>query len=221
MLTENSDVLAGSIEHAADEIGNDFAADAFHRNRRQRAGDNGVADQRVGLVTDDDLAGFGDRLQPRGEVRLRSDDCVVPAIVAAEISDVAETRIDAHANLERVLNSAAAPFCVEAGNALLHLDRHAQTGSGILGVTLGLRVAEKYQHGVTDEFIDRAAMRERNRRHFGEVLVEQLRDLLGLETLGGRGDILDVGEEDRQLLPLRADGDVLLPAENAFINLRR
>ena len=63
MLTENSDVLAGSIEHAADEIGNDFAADAFHRNRRQRAGDNGVADQRVGLVTDDDLAGFGDRLQ--------------------------------------------------------------------------------------------------------------------------------------------------------------
>ena len=63
VLAENSDVLAGGIEHAADKLGNVFSADAFHRNRRQRAGDTGVADQCVGLVTEDDLAGFGDRLQ--------------------------------------------------------------------------------------------------------------------------------------------------------------
>jgi len=48
-----------------------------------------------------------------------------------------------------------------------------------------------------------------------------LGDLLGLKTLCGRGEIFDVREEDRQLLPLGAYGDVLLPAEDAFVDLRR
>ena len=46
-----------------------------------------------------------------------------------------------------------------------------------------------------------------------------LRDLLRLQPLGGRGEILDVGEENGEPLALRLDGDVLLAAENALVDL--
>ena len=46
-------------------------------------------------------------------------------------------------------------------------------------------------------------------------------DLLGLQPLGGGGEILDVGKEDRQPFALGVDGDVLLAAENALVDLRR
>src|SRR5262249_52032181 len=86
---------------------------------------------------------LGDRLQPRSQVRFGADDRVVHAIVAAEISNIAKTRIDAHADPERVLDPVAAPLGVEAGNAMLHFDRHAETRSGVLSIALGLRIAKK------------------------------------------------------------------------------
>jgi len=54
-----------------------------------------------GLVADHDLAAFRDALQAQGQVRLGADDGVVHAVVAAEISDVAEAGVDAHAHHER------------------------------------------------------------------------------------------------------------------------
>jgi hypothetical protein len=47
-----------------------------------------------------------------------------------------------------------------------------------------------------------------------------LGDELRLKPFRGRGEILDVGKEDRELLALGVDGDVLLPAENALVDLR-
>ena len=49
-----------------------------------------------------DMAGLGDRLQSRREVRLGADDGVVHPVGAAEIADVTITRIDAHARPERL-----------------------------------------------------------------------------------------------------------------------
>ena len=89
---------------------------------------------------------------------------------------------------------------VEPGDPVLHLDGHAQAGLGVLGVALGFRIAEEDQHGVADELVDGAAMDQGDLRHFGEILVEQFGDLLGLQPLGGGGEILDVGKEDRELL---------------------
>ena len=88
-------------------------------------------------------------------------------------------------------------------------------------VAFGFGIAEEDQHGVADELVDGAAVRQRDRRHLGEIFVEQLRDLLRLQPLGGRREILDVREEDRELLALGVDGDVLLAAENALVDLRR
>ena len=88
-------------------------------------------------------------------------------------------------------------------------------------VALGFRVAEEDHHGVADELVDGAAVLEGDLRHLGEILVEQERDLLRLQALRGRGEILDIGEEDGELLALGVDGDVLLAAENARVDLRR
>ncbi len=60
-----------------------------------------------------------------------------------------------------------------------------------------------------------------DRRHLGEIFVEELRQQFGLKPLGGRGEVLDVGEEDGELLALGVDGDVLLAGEDALVDLRR
>ena len=64
-------------------------------------------------------------------------------------------------------------------------------------------------------------MLEGNCGHLGEILVEEEGDLLRLQALRGSGEILDIGEEDSELLALGVNGDVLLTAENAFVDLRR
>ena len=66
-------------------------------------------------------------------------------------------------------NAGGAPFGIEAADPVLHLDRHAQTGFGVFGVAPRFRIAEEDQHGVADELVDRAAKRERDLGHFGEI----------------------------------------------------
>ena len=72
-----------------------------------------------------------------------------------------------------MLDAGVAPFGIELGEPVLHLDRHAQAGLRILGFALGLGIAEEDQHGVADELVDRAAVLQRDRRHLGEIFVEQ------------------------------------------------
>src|SRR6476660_5461067 len=60
--------------------------------------------ERIRLIPDDDVSGLRDRLQPCGKVRFRADDRVIHAVATAEIPDVAEAGIDAHAYAERVFD---------------------------------------------------------------------------------------------------------------------
>src|SRR5262249_43988143 len=61
-------------------------------------------------------------------------------------------------------------------------------------------------------FVDRAAVFERNVRHLGKILIEQKRELFRLQAFRGGGKILDVGKEDCELLALGMDRHVLLAA---------
>src|SRR5215813_10312091 len=213
--------LSRSIENAADEIWNDFAADSFHRNGRQRARDHGIADERISLVAYDDLSGLGDRLKAGSQISLGADDRIIHSIIAAEVSDIAKTRIYSHSHPERVFDPTVAPLRIQAGNPMLHLDRHAQAGPGVFRVALGFRIAEKHKHRVADELVNGATVSERNVRHLREILIEQFRDLLRLEPLCRRREVFNIGKENRQLLPLSVDRDVLLSAKDALIVLRR
>ena len=108
----------------------------------------------------------------------------------------------------RTRNGCSTPrrrHCVELVEPSLHLHRHPQAGSRVLDHALRLGVAEERQDGVADELVDRGAMLQRDLRHLGEVLVEQRGQLLRLQALGRGGEVLDVGEEDRELLALGGD----------------
>ena len=202
-------------------IGDDRAADALHRDRRQRVRPHHVAHERVRLVGEHDPAGLGDRLEARREVRLGADDRVLDAVLAAEVPDVAEARVDAHADAERALDAVAAPLRVQRRETALHLDCHAQAGFRVRLDAARLGVAEEDDDRVPDELVERAAVAGRDRGHLGQVGVEQRRQLRGLETLGRGREVDDVGEEDRELLALRRHLHVLVADEDAAIELGR
>ena len=63
-------------------------------------------------------------------------------------------------------------------------------------------------------------MRRCDRRHFGQIFVKQRREFFRLHPLRARREVDHVREEDRQLLALGGDLDVLA-GENAAIKLRR
>jgi hypothetical protein len=183
--------------------------------------DQDIPHQCVGLVADHDVSRFGDQLQARREVRLGSDDRIVHPVGAAEISDVAVAGIDTHPDAERVLHALIPPFHVQFSEPMLHVSRHVQTSLGVFRFPLGFRIAKKDQNGVADEFVNRAAVLKRDIGHFGKRFIEQRRDLFRLQTFRGCRKILDGGKEDRELLALGMDRDVLLDAEDALLDLRR
>ena len=160
-------------------------------------------------------------LKPRRKVHLVADDRVVHPIVAAEIADGGKAGADADADPERPFEPALAPFLLELAHAALHRDRHHHAGLGILLHAPGFGVAEEQQHRVADVLVDGGAVRERDLRHLGQVLIEDIRQLLGFQLVGGFGEACDVGEEDGQLLALGGYLDRLRAAEDRPVNLRR
>ncbi len=162
---------------------------------------------RVGFVGEHDAARLGDRLQARGEVRLGADDRVVHAVVAAEIADIAIAGVDAHAGAERTLD--AAPRAIAALSSRRRRCMSTamqQAGARILVDALGLGIAEEDQHRIADELVDRAAMEQARSADISvRYSFSSCGQLFRLQALGRAGEILDVGEEDRQLLALGRD----------------
>jgi hypothetical protein len=103
----------------------------------------------------------------------------------------------------------------------LHSDRHLDAGNGVLLAPPARRIAEKTHDRVPDILVDRGAVTDGDLGHFGQILIEQVCQLLGFETVGSLGEIGDVREEDRQLLPLGGDSDALPAGENRIVQLGR
>jgi hypothetical protein len=80
---------------------------------------------------------------------------------------------------------------------------------------------EEDDNRIADELVDRSAVRDRDARHLGQVLVEQRGQFLGLQALAGRREAHHVGEKDGQLLALGGNHHVLLAAEDGVVVLRR
>ena len=83
---------------------------------------------------------------------------------------------------------------------MFHSDGHADTLECVPLPASGLGVAEEDHDPVPDELVDRSAAAIGDGSHLAEVVVEDLADVLGFESVGEIGEALDVGEEDGQLL---------------------
>ena len=98
--------------------------------------------------------------------------------------------------------------------------RPQKTARILLGAACS-RVAEERDNGVADVFVDRRPVVEGDLRHLGQIVVQEVGQLLGLQAVSGPCEIGDVGEEDGQLLALRGDLDRLLAREGANLKLTR
>ena len=116
---------------------------------------------------------------------------------------------------------AFAPDLGEFAHALLHGERHRDTGERVRLDAARLGIAEEHQDGVADIFVDRRAVLRGDLRHFGQILIEELGELLGLHLVGGLGEAGEIGEAYRQLLPLAGDPDILTAGEDRAVHLRR
>jgi hypothetical protein len=84
----------------------------------------------------------------------------------------------------------------------------------------GFGIAEEHHNGVADIFVDGGAVLERDVRHFGQIAVEQVGEILRFELVGGLGEVDDVREEDGQFLAVRRDLDILRTGEDRVVDLR-
>ena len=172
-------------------------------------------------MADQDLAGIGGILQAACQVHFATDDGVVHARAGAEVADRAVTGVQAHADLQRLVDALAAPLLAQDLHVLAHGDGHGDRGHGVLLGALAVGVAKEHHHAVTDELVDGATVFDGDLRHLVEVVVEHVGEGFGLEFFGQLGEALDVGEEHRDLLALGAQGDVLLAGEDGFPDLGR
>ena len=120
-----------------------------------------------------------------------------------------------------VLDAGIAPSRAELLHALLHGDRHLDAGERVLLYASGLRIAEEDHDGVAHVLVDRGAVLQRDPRHLGQVLIEQLRDVLQFHPVGGLGEPGDVGEEHGELLALAGELHLLPALEDRGVDLRR
>ena len=209
--------VAAKIHHLVDLH---RAGKALDRDLALVAAHDHVLDQRVGLVGNQDFAGFGRAFQAAGEVHFATDDGVVHAGIGAEVTHRAVAGVQAHADFQRLGDALGAPLLTQHLHVLAHGDGHGHGSHGVFFRALAGRVAEEHHHAVADELVDGAAVLQGDLRHFVEVGVEQVGEGFGFQLFGQLGKALDVGEEHRELLALGFQAYVLLAAEDHFPDLR-
>src|SRR4051812_810440 len=174
-----------------------------------------------GLVRNEHAARRRLVLEARSEIHGASDDRVIHSILAAEVADGAIAGVDTDPAAQRRFDAGVAPETLELADAPLHRERHRNTGKRVLLDATALGVAEEHHDGVTHVLVDRRAVLEGDFRHLGEVVVEELGEVLGFHLVGDFGETGDVGEADGQLLAIARDRDILVASEDGIVDLRR
>ena len=110
------------------------------------------------VLRDDDLSRLGDAaLEARRNVDRAAQDRVVDAFLRADVADNGRAAVDPDANLDDRQSDFLALVVPFADEPLQHDARQ----HGAIGVIILLdRCAEEGHHGVADEFVERAAIRE-------------------------------------------------------------
>ena len=158
---------------------------------------DGVADESIGRLTEQDLARLSALLEPRGDVHRVA--CREPLLRAGHHL----TRVDADAELELDAVVPSEP-AVQLGDPVPHLGRGSHGAERV--VFVHHRNAEDGHHRVADELLHRAAVPLDHRLHRLEVACHHPAQRLGIELLAQRRRPGHVAENDRHRLALLTRG---------------
>jgi hypothetical protein len=77
---------------------------------------------------------------------------------------------------------------------------------------IGLRVGRSPERhdGIADVFVERAQIAKQNVGHGGEILIQQIYEIVGREALGERGEIADVAEHHGQVFDFATGTNVFV-----------
>jgi hypothetical protein len=163
---------------------------ALDRERPDGRRRDGVADELVGGLAEQDLARRGGLLEAGGDVDGVAEDRVLPARAVAD-EDLAG--VDPGPRLDRE-PPRARELRVELLEGLAHLGRGADRAQRV--VLVDLRDAEHRHHRVADELLDAAAVALDRHPHGLEVPGHDLQQRLGVQPVPEQGRPDDVGEHD-------------------------
>src|ERR1700757_1185303 len=197
----------------------DGVRDALHINVPTLLTVNLVFDESVSLISDENLAGWGPLFKPAREIYTAADDGVVHPIVAAKISDCTEPGVNSSSTTWRLFNARGSPDAIQFAHFLAHGDRHFYACHRIRLHAFGLRVAEEDEDGIADVFIYRSTKFEGDLRHLREIVVEELRQVLGFQPFSRLGETFEVREKDGQFLSPTGHCHVATTSEDRFIYL--
>src|SRR5262249_38296671 len=151
---------------------------------------------------------------PAREIHTATDDGVVHPIIATEVSDGAETGVDSSSATWRLFNARGTPDAIQFVHFLAHGDRHLHACHRIRLDAFGFRIAKEDENGVADVFVYRATELESDLRHLGQIVVEELRQILRFQTFSRFGETFEVREKDRQFLSPARDCNVAATGED-------
>jgi hypothetical protein len=152
---------------------------------------NALADENISVVL------LVQSLQPRRKIHDVAERGVIHPFGRAEITDHGLADVNPEAGMKR-LQSFRLELAIDRLIGGLRLQRGAAGAFAMIGLPVR-RVPERH-HGVSDELVDGAALRQNDIRQCGEVTRRLLHQCIRLHTLGNRGEASDIGEERGDLL---------------------
>jgi hypothetical protein len=149
--------------------------------------------------------GLGQLLRARGQMGRLADRRVVHPQVAADGADHHLARVQADSGLDHGTVIPPDLFRI-ATNGRLHVEGRIATADGVILVGQGR--AEEGHDPVAHDLVHRALVAVDRLHHSLEHGVEELPSFLGVSVCQQLHGSLQVGEEDRDLLPLALEGSL-------------
>src|SRR5262245_22554726 len=163
--------------------------DALHINVSALLTANLVFDKSVGLIRDKNLAWRGRLFEPAREIYTAADNGVVHSVLATEVSDGTETSVNSSSTTWRFFYTRGTPEAIQFAHSLAHGDRHLYACHCIRLNAFGVWVAEEDEDGVADVLVDRPTKLESDLRHLSQIMIEELRQILGFQPFSRFGEV--------------------------------
>ena len=112
------------------------------------------------------------------EIYTTTDNGVVHPVLTSEVSNGAEPCVDARSKTRRFFYARGSPDAIQLAHSFAHSDRHLYARDSVRLDALGIWIAEENENGVTHVLVDRSAKLESDLRHFSQIVIEELCQVL-------------------------------------------